>query len=224
MRPRWIFLIAFALVCYGTGAAFIESFVNYASWHLIGADAFIAYHQFISPRVVTFLVAPLVLGTVFTILMLWFRPAAIPAWAVWVAIAAQAVVWVSTVTIQVPIQLQLSAHGLSVELVERLITTNFWLRRIPHAVCAGLFLWMAAQVIGDHRTVSVDGAEPSGGDARQVTSRRPPPPALPRATRPGRGRAWPALPPAPNRRRPSGTGTRGPTAPAPPPGPARGGR
>jgi hypothetical protein len=148
MAPRWIFLIAFALVFYGTGAAFIESFVNYSSWHLIGTDEFIAYHQFISPRVLTFLVAPLLLGTVFTILMLWSRPAAIPAWAVWTAIAAQAVVWTSTVAIQVPIQLQLSDHGLSVELVERLIETNFWLRRIPYAVCAGLFLWMAAQAMG----------------------------------------------------------------------------
>lgn len=148
MRPRWIFLIAFALVFYGTGAAFIESFVNYASWHLIGADEFIAYHRFISPRVLTFLVAPLLLGTGFTVLMLWSRPAAIPAWAVWAAIAAQAVVWVSTVTIQVPIQFQLSDHGLSVALIERLILTNFWLRRIPYAICAGLFLWMAAQVMG----------------------------------------------------------------------------
>lgn len=148
MRPRWIFLIAFSLVFYGTGAAFIESFVNYASWHLIGADEFIAYHRFISPRVLTFLVAPLLLGTAFMILMLWSRPAVIPAWAVWAALATQAIVWVSTVTIQLPIQFQLSDRGLSIELIERLIETNFWLRRIPYAICAGLFLWMAAQVMG----------------------------------------------------------------------------
>lgn len=146
--PRWIFLIAFALVFYGTGAAFIESFVNYESWRLIGTDEFVAYHQFISPRVLAFLVAPLLLGTAFTILMLWSRPAAISAWAVWAAIAVQAIVWVSTVTIQVPIQLQLSEQGLSAELIERLVETNFWLRRIPYAICAGLFLWMAAQAMG----------------------------------------------------------------------------
>ena len=148
MAPRWIFVIAFALVFYGNGAAFVESFVNYPSWHLIGSDEFVAYHRFIGPRVLTFLVAPALLGTLFTVLMLWARPAAIPLWAVWAAIAAQVVVWVSTATIQVPIQLQLSAHGLSLELVERLIETNFWLRRIPYAVCAGLFLWMAAKAIG----------------------------------------------------------------------------
>ncbi|MDP3293967.1 MAG: hypothetical protein Q8M37_04405 [Nevskia sp.] len=147
MGPRWIFLIAFALVFYGTGAAFIESFVNYPSWSLIGANEFIAYHRFISPRVLVFLVAPLLLGTVFTILMLWSRPTAIPILAIWTAIAAQAVVWIATVTVQVPIQLQLGEHGNSVEVLQRLIQTNFWLRRVPYLICAGLFLWMAAQVV-----------------------------------------------------------------------------
>ena len=151
MSRRWTFVIAFALVFYGTGAAFVEGFVNYPSWQLIGPDEFITYHQFISPRVLAFLVAPLLLGTVFTILMLWSRPAAIPAWAVWAAMAAQVIVWVSTVAIQVPIQIQLGAHGRSVELLDRLIATNFWLRRVPYGVCAGLFLWMAALVIEPDR-------------------------------------------------------------------------
>lgn len=148
MRPRWIFLTAFALVFYGNGAAFIESFVNYSSWHLIGDAEFIAYHRFISPRVLTFLVAPALLGSAFTISLFWWRPAAIPVWAVWAAFVAQAVVWVSTATIQVPIQLRLGQQGPAAELLERLIATNFWLRRIPYAICAGLFLWMAGQAMG----------------------------------------------------------------------------
>jgi hypothetical protein len=77
--------------------------------------------------------------------MLWFRPDAVPAWAVWVAIGLQGVLWVSTATIQVPIQLQLGAEGFSLPLIERLITTNWWLRRIPYALTAGLFIWMAAR-------------------------------------------------------------------------------
>jgi hypothetical protein len=158
---RWIFVIAFALVFYGNGAAFVESFVNYSSWHLIGADEFLAYHHFIGPRVLALLVAPALLGTVFTVLMLWQRPAAIPLWAVWAAIGAQAIVWVSTATIQVPIQLQLSAHGQSLPLIERLIVTNFWLRRIPYAVCAGLFLWMAGRAL-----------DPVGGQQQVSTSNR----------------------------------------------------
>ncbi len=163
IRSHWIFLIAFTLVFYGTGAAFMEGFVNYSSWHLIGADEFVAYHRFISPRVLTFLVAPLLLGTAFTILMLWSRPAPIPAWAIWAAIAAQAVVWISTVAIQVPIQLQLSEHGSSAGLLERLIHTNFWLRRVPYAVCAALYIWMATQVMG-----SGGGADVPPGNSRSA--------------------------------------------------------
>ncbi len=144
MRARWTFLIAFALVCYSTGAAFVEGFVNYSSWHLVGADHFVAYHEFISPRVVGLLVAPVLLGTVFTVLMLWSRPRAIPAWAVWAALVAQLVMWVSTVTIQIPLQMQLRAQGPSMVLLDRLIETNIWLRRIPYGLCAALFLWMAA--------------------------------------------------------------------------------
>ena len=145
--PQWMFVLAFALVFYGNGAAFIESFVNYPSWHLIGSDAFLNYHKFIGPRVIALLVAPALLGTVLTIGLLRYRPVTIPLWSVWVAIALQIVMWVSTATIQVPIQLQLAVQGAVPALLERLMETNWWLRRIPYALCAVLFLWMAARAI-----------------------------------------------------------------------------
>jgi hypothetical protein len=144
---RWVFVLAFALVLYANGAGFIESFVNYPSWSLIGADTFPRYHRFIGPRVIGLLVAPASLATLLTIAMLRFRPAAIPLWAVWTAILLQAVVWVSTATIQVPIQMQLAEQGAVPALMERLIATNWWLRRIPFALCAALFVWMAARAV-----------------------------------------------------------------------------
>ena len=143
----WIFVMAFGLVFYGNGAGFIESFVNYPSWHLVGANEFVAYHQFISPRVIAFLVIPALAGTVCTLLMLWWRPVVVPRWSVWAALATQVIVWGSTVFIQIPIQLQLGSHGVSAELIDRLIVTNFWLRRVPYAICALLFLWMSVQAV-----------------------------------------------------------------------------
>ena len=76
---------------------------------------------------------------------------------------------------QVPIQLELSAHGRSRELLERLIETNFWYRRIPYAACAVLFLWMAAQVMGAGRDESVPegcAVAPSPGGRQAVLRRR----------------------------------------------------
>jgi hypothetical protein len=145
--PHWIFVVAFALVFYGNGAAFVESFVNYPSWRLVGAESFRSYHEFIGPRVIAVLVAPAVVGTLFTIALLRYRPANVPLWAVWAAILLQIVVWISTATIQIPIQLQLPTEGASPALMDRLIETNWWLRRVPYALCAALFLWMATQAL-----------------------------------------------------------------------------
>jgi hypothetical protein len=84
--------------------------------------------------------------------MVWFRPQSIPAWSVWLVIALQLVLWVSSVTIQIPIQFKLEAQGLSIPLVDHLIVTNLWLRRVPNIITAAIFLWMMLTVLGKGRT------------------------------------------------------------------------
>jgi hypothetical protein len=143
----WLFLITFALVFYGMGASFVESFVNYPTWPLIGANEFRGYHQALSPLVIRYMVIPLFVTTLLTVLLLWLRPTAIPRWAVWLSVVLQLITWVSTFAIQIPIQLQLSREGLSVPLIERLIFTNWWLRRVPHLINTFLFLWMMSLLL-----------------------------------------------------------------------------
>ncbi|MBK8467307.1 MAG: hypothetical protein IPL32_15930 [Chloracidobacterium sp.] len=146
----WLFLITFAFVFYGMGASFIESFVNYPTWKLIGPNEFLTYHNAISPLIIGYLVAPMVLGTLLTGLLLWFRPQAIPVWALWTAFGLQVFVWISTVTIQIPIQIELSNSGLSIPAIDKLLITNFWLRRIPYTIDAGLFVWMMSLLLRTH--------------------------------------------------------------------------
>jgi hypothetical protein len=67
----------------------------------------------------------------------------------------QLVNWVSTVAIQLPIQAQLSRDGLSLPLIERLIFTNWWLRKVPQIISAFLFLWLMSLLLRR----SVRGAE-----------------------------------------------------------------
>jgi len=138
----WLFLITFSLVFYGMGASFVESFVNYPTWKMIGPNEFRGFHQALSPLILQFMVFPLVVTTVLTALLLWFRPSAIPRWAICLALVLQIVTWISTVTIQLPIQFALSSDGLSIPAIEQLITTNFWFRRIPALINSGLFFWM----------------------------------------------------------------------------------
>jgi hypothetical protein len=83
--------------------------------------------------------------------MLWLRPAPIPIWSVGLVIALQMVLWVSSVTIQIPIQFKLQTQGLSIPLVDHLILTNWWLRRVPYGITAALFLWMMVTVLGKEK-------------------------------------------------------------------------
>jgi len=143
----WLFLITFALVFYGMGAASVESFVNYPTWPLIGANEFRAYHRALGPLIIGHMVVPLIVATLLTILLLWLRPASIPRWMIWLALGLQLVAWVSTFTIQLPIQGQLSADGLSLPLIDRLRVTSFWFRRVPNIANAFLFLWMMSVLL-----------------------------------------------------------------------------
>jgi hypothetical protein len=143
----WIFLIAFVLVFYGTGASFIESFVLYPSMRFVGPNEFAAWHESFTPAVLGFLVFPVLAGTLFSILLLWFRPPCIPLWAAWLAIGLQAVLWLSSITIQIPLQFQLRREGPLLPLIERLIITNWWLRRVPYIATALLFFWMMTRVL-----------------------------------------------------------------------------
>jgi len=147
MRPTtkfsvWLFLITFALIFYGVGASFVESFVNYPTWPLIGAAEFRAYHHALSPLIIGYMVIPMVIATILTIALIWFRPVEVPRWAIWLSVGLQMCVWVSTAAIQIPIQVQLSNDGLSLPLIQQLIFTNLWLRKVPQIVNMFLFLWM----------------------------------------------------------------------------------
>ena len=56
-------------------------------------------------------------------------------------------IWVSTAAIQLPIQVELSRDGLSLPLIERLIFTNWWLRKVPQIINALLFLWLMSLLL-----------------------------------------------------------------------------
>ena len=143
----WLFIATFCLIFYGLGASFVESFVNYPTWPLIGANEFRAYHNALGPLVIRYMVIPMLVGTVLSIVLLWVRPTQIPLWAILAAVVLQLINWVSTAMIQLPIQFQLGADGLSIPAIERLIFTNLWFRKVPQMISSALFIWMMYAVL-----------------------------------------------------------------------------
>ena len=138
----WLFLATFCLIFYGMGASFVESFVNYPTWPLIGANEFRDYHRTLGSLIIGYMVIPMLVGTFLTFLLIWIRSKQIPVWVVLLALALQLMIWISTATMQLPIQFQLSADGLSIPAIERLIFTNLWFRKVPQVITSVLFIWM----------------------------------------------------------------------------------
>ena len=55
-QRRLFFLAMFALVFYLVGASFVESFVTYPTWRLVGRNEFPAYYHELASRIVRLMV------------------------------------------------------------------------------------------------------------------------------------------------------------------------
>src|SRR5262252_4467740 len=133
----WLFVVDFALVFYVLGATFVEGFVNYRTWHLIGQAEFAVYHRAVGRKIIEVLVAPHSLTLVLTLGPLWW---------IWIAIALNVVPVVVTAASQVPIQREFDRRGMSTSALHRLVRME-WLRSIPHSINALLFIWAMSRVI-----------------------------------------------------------------------------
>jgi hypothetical protein len=131
------------LTFYSLGAGWLESFVNYPLWHIIGpTDRWAAYHQALGPRIVIVLAIPaLLLSLIANVLLFFRRPPPVPLWTVVVTLALLLVAIVSTVTIQIPIQMQLDV-AYQRTAVDRLMVTSWWLRDLPGAFRGALVGYM----------------------------------------------------------------------------------
>lgn len=163
---RLFFAFVFALVFYVTGAAFVQSFVNYPTWQLIGVHEFQSYHNAMSPRIITFMVLPWLVSVVLTALLLWLRPQGVPMWMAALALLFNLVILASTAAIQVPIQIELGETGMSHQAIEKLLRTDP-IRWVSGALVALLYLRMMSLVMRATRTTVYGGlivrAKTTGG-------------------------------------------------------------
>jgi hypothetical protein len=139
------FALIFALVFYIMGAMFVEQLINYPSWRLIGPAEFKAYHNMLSSRIIPFMVIPWFVEILLTFVLMKYRPRAIPLWAIILVQALNGIGLVSSVFIQIPIQLQLDDTGFSLEAIDRLIATDP-IRWVSAIVKSLLYLWMMIRV------------------------------------------------------------------------------
>jgi Zn-dependent protease with chaperone function len=126
MKKFHVNLMFFVLSFYCFGAGIMDSFVIYDGWRYVGGEDFATMHIEMGERIISLFVLPMIVLFVFNILQYWFRPAVIPASWVTMALIAQLVGWLSSIFIQIPIQLQLD-KGRDEALLEKLIVSD-WIR------------------------------------------------------------------------------------------------
>jgi hypothetical protein len=148
--PSAIGTLFFVFTFFSVGESAFEAHVNYPAWLHISDESFLAYHRALSARI-GILIVPLVVSTLLTIALLFWRPRAVPAWSVWTMLVLQVVAWTSSVFIQIPIQMQLSSDGYSVDLLQRLITTDLLYRKVPSYLRLLIAIWLLFRVIEDGR-------------------------------------------------------------------------
>ena len=125
-----VFSIYILLVFYVFGGGIVNSLVAYRTWRAVGANEFPEFHHIDSSLIIPLFVVFFFLSFIPQILLFWFRPMVIPKYLVWFALFFNFITLVSTITIQIPIQVALDKK-FSLELIERLISTDFIFRRVP---------------------------------------------------------------------------------------------
>ncbi len=141
-----VFSVYILLAFYVFGGGIVNSLVAYRTWRAVGANEFPQFHHIDSSLIIPLFVVFFFLSFIPQILLFWFRPMVISRWLVWLALLFNLITLVSTITIQIPIQVELDKK-FSLELINRLISTDFIYRRIPMLLMAIINFIMLYKVV-----------------------------------------------------------------------------
>ena len=142
-----LLVMFFALFFYQWGAANLEGFLNYPLLRDIGE--LISKDDWIStrtPKIFPLLVIPFGLSILVTITLAFLAPPFVPRGVIYFILALQVVIAGSTILVQGPIQFQLNS-GFDRAVVDRLITTDFWLRKVHLQVEGMLVIYVLWRVV-----------------------------------------------------------------------------
>lgn len=113
----------------------VTSLVTYRTWKWVGPNEFPKFHQGDNEYIIPVFVIFFFLSFIPQVLLFWFRPAVISQWMIWLALLFNLTMLISSIFIQIPIQMELDKK-FSMELIERLTSTDLTFRVIPMILLA----------------------------------------------------------------------------------------
>ncbi|HTE30466.1 MAG TPA: hypothetical protein VK666_08850 [Chryseolinea sp.] len=148
-----VFSVYILLTFYVLGGGIVNSLVSYRTWRAVGEKEFPGFHQIDSALIIPLFVIFFFLSFIPQLLLFWFRPVVIPKALVWAALLCNLITLISTITIQIPIQ-QVLDERFSLELINRLISTDMIYRRIPMLLMAVVNFIMLYKVVANSNSNS----------------------------------------------------------------------
>jgi hypothetical protein len=139
--PRLLLLSQLAATLFMLGVIWFVQVVHYPLFVRTGRAEFRVYeqqHTALTTRVVG---PPMFLELITGLLSFWFKPAGVTSWQLAIGLALLAIIWLSTVLVQVPCHNGLS-QGFDAIVHGRLVRTN-WIRTVAWSLRGLLVLWMA---------------------------------------------------------------------------------
>lgn len=119
------FLAHLGATLYMVGLIWFVQVVHYPLFARVGLDEFPLFERNHRARTAWVVGPPMLVEGLTAGLLLWFRPAGIPEWSVWLGLVLLAVIWLTTFLVQVPRHRRL-AEGFDAAVHRRLVSTNWW--------------------------------------------------------------------------------------------------
>jgi hypothetical protein len=131
MNPKEFLLLNTALAFYNTGTIWAHEVDILRSWKLLDAQSFHRVQSVHWRKLPYWVFAPVALGLIGSLALLWFHPAAGPAWIPWVALTCQLIPHLLTATLWGPWQAKLSRdpRGPESPYLARILSTH-WARTL----------------------------------------------------------------------------------------------
>jgi hypothetical protein len=136
------FILNLYVFCVGT----LQGLLNYQAWTLIGATEFPAVHQAISHQTLALFLPFFLISLPLNFVMIWLRHPAISRTPVVLVALLNAAIFVITITLFIPVQMQLDQNK-SVALIEQLVRYHLYLRTLPGLVVLLCLATMLYQLI-----------------------------------------------------------------------------
>lgn len=142
---KLILLLNVAATLYMVGLIWCVQIVHYPLFAQVGKDGFAAYEAAHSSLITLVVGPPMLLEAATTGLLLFFRSPVIRLSEAIIGVVLLAVIWLSTMFLQVPQHSLLSA-GFDMVAHQFLVSSN-WLRTVAWSLRGALVLWMTAKVM-----------------------------------------------------------------------------